>query len=86
MSSREEFEAWAKSRHFHNLGFNGTHLMWESWQASRAAALEEAAKECDLMQKHYLKDVAKYYPDATLEIKAEAAEECAMGIRALKGE
>lgn len=84
MTTREEFEAWLKT-----FGAACTSLevrdglyvsaltqsAWRAWQGSRNAYLEEAAKECDLIC------------DAKVDLDAAyVAKQCAMGIRALKGE
>lgn len=73
MTTREEFEAW----HAENYpGHIPVPSEFAAWQASRNAALEEAAKECDLMTNLF---------DAKVDLDAaDAAEQCAMGIRALK--
>lgn len=42
MTTREEFEVWYGGRNPEHIGY-----AWDAWQASRAAALEEAAKECE---------------------------------------
>jgi len=51
---REEFEAWAADNTFYAVARTGDgyvstvlQLAWMAWQASRAAALEEAEKECE---------------------------------------
>jgi hypothetical protein len=52
---REAFEAWHRSKFGYQTDLCGeeryvssrAHTLWEAWQASRAAALEEAASECD---------------------------------------
>lgn len=84
MTTREEFEAWLKTFDAAQTSLEMrddlyrsalTQRAWRAWQASRAAALEEAAKECELMQKHL-----------DTQDAIDAAEQCAMGIRALKGE
>jgi hypothetical protein len=73
-ASREEFERYAK-----RLGFYGGPTMrddwdlWQgAWQASRAAALEEAAEICDGL---YSKPV-HYFADECAEfIRAEIKEQ-----------
>jgi hypothetical protein len=44
MATRDEFEKWYASK---RDWYVTTEAGWECWQASRAAALEEAAKVCD---------------------------------------
>lgn len=51
-------------------------VAFRDWQTSRAFILEEAAKECDEMQAMFERQ--------SLMNEADAAEQCAMGIRALK--
>ena len=48
MTTREEFETWLMTR-----GEYGVELAFAAWQASRAAALEEAAKECEMASSNY---------------------------------
>jgi hypothetical protein len=55
MTTREEFENWRRSINphtqfvRHETAYVSMILedQWQAWQASRAAALEEAAKECE---------------------------------------
>lgn len=47
MIEREKFEAWTLTRTEY-----GAEFVFAVWQASRAAALEEAAKECDRLSMH----------------------------------
>lgn len=89
MTTREEFEAamqklgasierskLADEAVGIDYQWDDTEFMWQGFKLGRAAALEEAAKECDLMAKSY---------DASFELeRADAAEQCALGIRALK--
>lgn len=52
---REAFKAWHRSRFGYQTDLcdeeqyvsSRTRTLWETWQASRAAALEEAAKACE---------------------------------------
>lgn len=88
MTTREGFEAWLVSgylvggtfeqhwRVMDSTAKREVELAWRVWQAAKEQYLEEAAKECDLMSKSY---------DASFELeRSDAAEQCAMGIRALK--
>jgi hypothetical protein len=95
VSEREQFEAWAKSNgldvlpapHWANLTFQSlpTEDSWRGWQASRRAALEEAAKICDESAAAW-DETAKGNYDGTYDSKADAARECAADIRALAKE
>lgn len=72
MTAREEFEAWWRKIYPHHRREVLAHNVvrperyalrrvqdaWQAWQASRNAALEEAAKECE---RHY-----SYDPEALL--------------------
>lgn len=85
MTTREEFEAWfdkeyagATNHQLQALVNEMRDVKWIVWQAAYTAALEEAAKECDEMQAMFERQ--------SLMNEADAAEQCAMGIRALKGE
>lgn len=75
MTTREEFEAWLR-----NETDKGYFWEYESalagFEASRTAALEEAAKLCDGKASEYDLD---FEPRMNI-----AAERCAVGIRALK--
>lgn len=81
MTTREEFEAWAEpegmllGRLVNDWRYESMATEWayRAWQAAKGQYLEEAAKECDLMQKHF-----------DIQDAIDAAEQCAMGIRALK--
>lgn len=80
MTTREEFNAWWNETWtpVFEVMPGAMQLAWKevaevAWQASRAASLEEAAKECELTQKHF-----------DTQDAIDAAEQCAMGIRALK--
>lgn len=80
MTTREQFEEWYTQGSFQPTRIEGGHyesaaarLTWDAWQASRAAALEEAAKECEMMQKHF-----------DTQDAIDAAEQCALAIRELK--
>lgn len=52
---RAAFEAWHRSKFGYQTDLCGeeryvssrAHTLWEAWQVSRAAALEEAAKACE---------------------------------------
>lgn len=73
MTTREEFEAWADSK---SITGGNRRIARLTWMVCRDLTLEEAAKECDLMAKSY---------DASFELeRADASEQCALGIRALK--
>lgn len=52
-TTRDEFEAWYACAAFDYerdpIGSQRCGLQWEAWQASRRAALEEAAKACEAM-------------------------------------
>lgn len=84
MTMREEFEAWFEpeglllSRVISDERYESMTTEWAymAWKASRAAALEEAAKLCDGKASEYDLD---FEPRMNI-----AAERCAVGIRALK--
>ena len=88
MNSREEFEAWLANSEWQKAADEDAwkDLCFVCWQASRAAALEEAAKECDLMQVMWERQARGGDNTGASDFRADAAEQCAMGIRALKGE
>lgn len=83
MTTREEFDAW-----FANETDNGYFWDYESalagFEAARSVALEEAAKECDLMQASYERQAKGGDNTGASDFRADAAEQCALGIRALK--
>ena len=68
-----------------------TDLVWQSWQAATAAALERAAEVCDGINADY---TARYVAAGAtmpnnldfLDGASDGAEECAEAIRALKDE
>lgn len=95
MTTREEFEAWAKGRFYLDtvIGSDGvtseyvydtTDSAWQAWQGSRQQAIEEAAKECDEMQAMWERQARGGDNTGASDFRADAAEQCAMGIRALK--
>lgn len=94
MTTREEFEEWAEKMgmdlstafFIENAAYldDDTDLAFRAWQASRAAALEEAAKECDLMMRNYEYQASCGDNTGASDFRADAAEQCALGIRALK--
>jgi len=63
---REAFEAWLKARGGSPMKRGGEYvesmarLWWGCWQASRAAALEEAAEICELARGQSLKAVEQH--------------------------
>lgn len=80
---REAFEAWAREHpadinlHRWDDGeyrYEGAAVGWDAWQASRAAALEEAAKACE--------ERGAMFDDEDA-IASIAAELCASRIRAM---
>ena len=82
MTTREEFEAWALDQ----LQADGSLKIdpWLAWQAAKVQYLEEAAKECDLMQASWERQARGGDNTGASDFRADAAEQCAMGIRALK--
>jgi len=71
---REAFEAWRQECGYDTEAFKS--VLELAWQASRAAALEEAAAECEQTERHY---ALIGVPD-----RADGAMDCHRAIRALK--
>jgi hypothetical protein len=77
MSQQDKLEAWLSSQAF----------SWPTplqiWEASRREALEEAAQECDKIDRIY-NQYRKQSDNPTYhEGKSDGAENCAIAIRAL---
>lgn len=79
MTEREKFEAWTLTRTEY-----GAEFAFAAWQASRAAALEEAAKECDFMRTMWERQARGGDNTGASDFRADAAEQCAEVIRAHK--
>lgn len=82
MSDRDKFEAWA-SDHFRVHKPNIDYFVptaWEVWQASRRAALEEAAKICELHSTDYNRRRRTSDNPTYMEGKSDGAEACASAL------
>lgn len=71
MTTRDEFEKWASENWIDGLP---KMIALKVWEASRALALEEAAKECDEISRIYEEDSPFH---------SGGADRCAETIRAL---
>jgi hypothetical protein len=91
--SRSEFEAWYVETYQNGWGvarFNGSGRychdhpsnQWICWQASRRAALEEAARVCDGLAADHDED-AVLEVDERYAIYAKHQRNCASAIRAI---
>lgn len=71
---RDAFVAWRKGRVNPKYPQSAEQIEWAAWQASRAAALEEAAQACEERGAQF---------DGEDVIASIAAELCAARIRAM---
>jgi hypothetical protein len=83
---REKFEAFMAEGD--RSGYRRESLAWVCWLASRAAALEDAAKVCGVRAVlAYERMAAQHHPEDSdrWEARGDWATECADAIRALAG-